>query len=191
MSTPKVIEFTSPDSPTVLYACGLCGFTTATNERAASCCLCVRCQKPVEARFSTMCQDCSADDHRARQAQRRAKAMERPVVEHDGPVWVADTEHFYDYAQAAAEALYDDGIDPTTALVHPCHEGKVPVPDLHSYVDEAWGEEFEDGFYDGLSRKADEAITVCVKALEACAPTCWTPNERQRVTLPTLRFVTP
>lgn len=180
----KVIEFRSEQSPTVIYACGLCGFTTKDEASAERCCLCARCKKPVEVRFGTMCTSCTAEDWRIKKERRRAKAMERPVVDTDGPVFVADNEHFYESADAAAEALYDDGIEPTLALAHPCHVGPVAMPDLHTFVDEAWGEEFEDGFYDGLPKAATEAIDECVKKLTPLAPTVWTPNERERVVLP-------
>lgn len=183
---PKVIEFRSEHSPTVLYACGDCGFTNLNRELAEQCCRCTQCGMKVDRRGGTaQCQDCSAASYREQAARRRAAAMQLPVVEgHDGPVFVADNEKWYSDVDAAAEAIYDDAGDPTQALVHPCSVGNVAVPDVHSYVDEAWGDNFEDGIYDGLPKDAVEAIDVLLKVLAGCAPVVWTADFKKRVVLP-------
>lgn len=189
---PKVIEFRSEHSPTVLYACSVCSMVRGKDDRdqAERCCVCARCGGPSDRRHYVICSACQQAELEERDAARRVREMEKPVLPiHDGPVLVADSGRFYDDVDAAAEALYDDGDDPTAALVHPCDVVTLAVPDLTTWVHETWSETYEEGL-DELPEAAKEALAECEAALHACAPTAWQPRLAVRVVLPAVE-VTP
>lgn len=100
------------------------------------------------------------------------------------PVCVGYT--FYRTAHEAAEALWDDGKDPTEAIAHPCTVGKASTPDLREYIEEAWGEQFEDP---DIVDIPDRLATVCREfqaVVESMAPASWIPRTGERVALPAI-----
>ena len=113
--------------------------------------------------------------------------MSEPVLVEDKgePVCVGYT--FYRTAHEAAEALWDDGKDPTKVIAHPCTIGKAGTPDLQEYIEESWGEQYEDP--DAIDFP-DRLTTVCREfqaAVEAMAPACWSPRTGERVALPAIK----
>lgn len=113
------------------------------------------------------------------------KHCELPVkAEHDGPVYVND--RFYDGIDSAIDGLVDDGEHPAYAIAHPCTEQKVGVPsalDLLYYVDESWGENFEDYEGENWSQDTIRLAENLVVALQNQAPTVWEADLKHRIVL--------
>lgn len=116
----------------------------------------------------------------------RNKGESVQVEDKGEPVMIADTYRFYIDAQAAAEAVYDDGGDPATTMAHPCTVGNAYTPDLAEYITEAWGEQYEDpdAIDLQLTKEAAEAVANAQRLVQECAPVCWTPREREVFALP-------
>lgn len=192
-----VHEFTSATSTTTLYACGNCrllthGHTTSRDDDAAkslaiACCTCPSCGTPVKGPGRSTCDSCRQKNLEARLAAERAKAFAIPPSEDKGePVWVK--ERFYRSADEAAEAIWDDGGDPTVELAHPCTVARVDTPCLSDHVLESWSENFDDpDEIDIAFRKETAALLEGVQArIEAEAPECWIPRTNERIVLPAI-----
>lgn len=183
---PKVIEFTSPDSTTVLYACTWCELLHPRNDRAMAerCCVCTRCGGRVEKIGWTACEPCRDAAHVEREAERRAKYLALPVVDDDGGmVYVEDQGRWYECLDAAREALVDDGIDLSTVIVFPGIKGVAHTPSIAQLVEEHWGEQFEDPYDCSLPREAVDALTAAEKMAIEHAPVMWEANTKVRVAL--------
>lgn len=190
MSAAKVIEFSSLDSPTTLYACGWCRHVVPVNTRQAAeeCCTCTRCGSRLaeHRRHYTTCLDCDASARADRETARRATEMAKPVAGgHDGPVYVDDWGEFFDDAEAALDRCHDDDIDPATLLAYPCMVRKAPVPDLADAVSDLWAEQFDDPDPNDveLSERAAQAVAEVTALLEMEAPSMWVPDWGKRVDL--------
>lgn len=108
---------------------------------------------------------------------------EPTLVEDKGePVYIDPT--FYRDAQTAAEALYDDSIDPATVVAHPCTVSKAYVPDLVELIEESWAETFEEPDEIKLSEPMIMILEGVRKLLQAAAPDVWMPRTRERIELP-------
>jgi hypothetical protein len=128
------------------------------------------------------CKDCMDKVWDRRRAEEKEKQRALPVVEYDGgPVYVED--RYYESADAAAEALYDDGIDPTEAVAHPCTVSKCVVPDLAEHVEERWGEEFEEYDEPRITKETREAIKAVEARLAEEAPEVWYARTQERIFL--------
>lgn len=171
-------KLTSEDGTKHVWACGECNLTARCEEGARRCCLCSWCyEREPEIRYRP-CAECAMQLDAQRDAKEAARLAAMPVVEYDGgPVLANDT--YYTDLDAALEALYDDGIDPKSVAIHPCAVRREPVPDLQTYVDEAWGEDIDD--YDGPYFTAEvlAAFAVLEAALTKVSPERWhARNER-------------
>lgn len=185
-TTAKVIEFTSPDSATTLYACSTCSLVIPTNSRemAERCCTCAACGAPTVKR-ATLCPSCSIEQASKRREVEREKLLALPVVEDDGgPVFVHDLDRFFADSDQAADALFDDDMDVADAVVQPCNVVKVGTPDLVEHVEESWSENFEDGYEDGLSKETKAVLTAAYDYVSARAPEAWEMRRRERIVLP-------
>lgn len=181
----KVLVFTSPDSQTIIYACGWCRLTVPGSEREAAeaCCRCQRCGNE-RIRGRTACAKCDADARRDHELERHGAALSLPIIDgYDGPVYVDNESRYYEDQWAAAEALYDDGCENfADVIVHPCNVTQSPVPDIHDWLEETWSCEFEYDYYE-LSKVASDAIATCAAALESERPTVWAPRMNERIVL--------
>lgn len=179
----KVIEFHSEHSETVIYACGYCGFAKLSREHAEKCCICNGCGITTDARHD-WCDTCQSEAYAAREAARCARDWELPVVEDKGePVLAGDK--FYEDVDAAAEAIWDDGRDPTTVIAHPCTVGRADTPLIQEWVEEHWYTQFEDPDESTteMSKVAAEACAALQTLLESEAPISWIPRTKERVLL--------
>lgn len=107
--------------------------------------------------------------------------------EGERPVYVETcSPNYFSDAWEAAEAVWDDGRDPTKVTAHPCTVRKAPVPDLVDTIEEAWAAEFDDpGCYEPRIPDAIAAeIMSLTERLLAVAPTVWVPVLAETVTLP-------
>lgn len=180
----NVITFTSAESSSVLYACGKCRFTSLDEAHALACCVCPKCGGENRGPGMSWCDVCRQADYVLKVEQRRVADLALPVVEDKGePVMVGD--RFYESADAAAEALWDEDGDPTEVVAHPCTVGKAPTPDIAEYLEEAWGSEFDDPEACDIYIPKDLAAEL-QKRVEAHAPTTWTPRLNERVVLPAI-----
>lgn len=182
----KVIEFHSEHSETVIYACGYCGFTKLNREHAERCCICKDCGVTTDERHDR-CEPCQRNAHIAREAEHHARDLLLPVVEDKGePVLAGD--RFYEDVDAAAEAIWDDGSDPTTVIAHPCTVGRAHTPLIQEWVEEDWYTQFEDPDESTteMSKIAAEACTALQTLLESEAPISWIPRTKERVILPAI-----
>lgn len=103
------------------------------------------------------------------------------------PVYVPSlSPYFFDCAESAADAAWDDGLDPTTVEAHPCSVGQAPVPYLIDIVEEAWAEQYDDpDAYDvQIPEPLRSELDDLYQQLTEASPTVWTPRTRERVTLP-------
>ena len=179
----KVHEFRSDTSPTVIYACGRCRFTSLSEELARACCSCGNCGGVNKGPGRGWCDDCARTLREQKEADFDAKQMALPVVEDQGePVCVGD--RFYESAQEAAEAVWDDGEDPTRTIAYPCTVTKVPTPNIAEIVEEGWAVELGDDDDWPLSKEMADLVAATQAALEAQAPTCWMPRTKERISLP-------
>lgn len=185
MTAPKVIEFRSEHSSSIVYACGLCGLVAALNRReeAERCCVCPRCGGRRERQY-TVCETCRATDDAARRAEYRARLAQLPVVEDDGgPVYVEDLSRWFDNSDAAVDALYDDSIDVEAAIVFPSKVFTASVPDLVDHVDESWAMNYEDPPDDLMSTEAAEILKEAAAKVAKFAPTVWEARSKERIQL--------
>lgn len=181
---PKVIEFRSEHSSTVLYACGLCGYTKLNREYAEKCCTCKGCGIVTDAR-NDECEECRTTRYAKREAEYYARDMALPVVEDKGePVFAG--ERFYECADAASEAIWDDGGDPTKVVAYPCTVGTADTPLIQELVEEHWYCQFEDPDMISMSKGLAEACTEFQKLLEAEAPIMWSARTKERIELPAI-----
>jgi hypothetical protein len=184
MSEP-VTEFRSAEHEAVLSMCPSCGTPKLSREEAATCCVCPGCGAPTQSRYRLYCEGCLAKERHAQVEQLRIKKLALPVVDYDGgPVFVDSIDHFYADLDSAADALRDDGHDLATVIVHPCDTSRVSVPDIHSFVDESWGEQFEEGEWGSLSAEAHSAIEDLLEVLEKERPVIWLPRLSERLMIP-------
>jgi hypothetical protein len=168
-------KLTSEDGTKHVWACGECNLTAHCEEDARRCCLCGWCYERAPETRHRPCTECAARLNAERDAKEAARLAAMPVVEYDGgPVLANDT--YYTDLDAALEALYDDGIDPKSVAIHPCTVSREPIPDLQTYVDEAWGEDIED--YDGpyFTTEVLAAFAALEAALSKIAPERWHAN---------------
>ena len=180
----NVIEFRSDKSSTVLYACGKCRYTSLDGAHAAACCLCPKCGAETKGPGLSWCESCRKEEWAFKDALRQEIERALPIVEDKGePVMVGD--RFYEDAYAAAEAVWDDGDDPTEAIAHPCTVAKAGTPNIAEVVEEAWGSEYDDP--DAYDIRLDPAVAEAIqKQIEALAPTVWIPRTKERVALPSI-----
>jgi len=185
------IEFRSPESDTILYACRGCRLVGSTYSMSATqakraieeCCTCPNCGKEQPGRHRSYCDDCNKIAQQKREAEWHAKALELPVVEDKGePVYVGD--RYYETLDEAIEALLDDGVDLTDVVIHPCVVGQCAVPDLIEFIEERWAEQFDEEVDMFLSKSAIEAINVLTEVLAKEAPVVWQPRMKERIALP-------
>lgn len=178
---PKVIEFRSEHSATVLYACGYCGYTKLTREYAEACCICKGCGANTDARHDE-CEPCRTKRFAEQQAAFYARDMALPVVEDKGePVFAG--ERFYETADAASEAIWDDGGDPTKVIAYPCTVGTADTPLIQELIEEHWYCQFEDPDMIEMSKELAAACAEFQKLLEAEAPIMWSARTKERVAL--------
>lgn len=108
------------------------------------------------------------------------------VEDTGGPVFVSSPgEHFYRDSDTAADALFDDGIDFDTAVVHPCKVEKAHTPDIREVVEEAWYSNYEDP--DTVNAELPTALGMIVDGLQVllqrAAPDVWLPRYGERIKL--------
>lgn len=185
MTAPKVLEFTSPDSPTIVYACSWCGFTAPNERQAERCCRCDECggKKALGRRW---CEACDAKKHRERNEEHRAKMLALPVLEeYDGPVYVDDAGRYFEDTDAAFDYLYDQDLNPADAIVLPCTVSKARTPCIEEVITERWGSHFDD--YDAdLSEGLLEALSIAQRQAEHEAPDTWRYRSDARLVLRTV-----
>lgn len=178
----KVIEFRSEHSSTVLYACGYCGFTKLSREYAENCCTCKGCGVITDARHDE-CDPCREKRFAEREAAYYARDWALPIVEDKGePVFAG--ERFYETVDAAVDAIYDDGGDPSTVIAFPCTVGRADTPLIQEFVEEHWYCQFEDPDMISMSKELVAACMEFQKRLEAEAPIMWSARQKERVALP-------
>lgn len=192
---PITLTGSTPDGRTVeVYACGSCLLTAPGGQQAAErCCACIRCgeDKGAARRTYTTCATCApivADVDRRR---RRAAAMARPVVEHDGPVYVDDLDRFFESMAEAADYLLDVEHDAAVEqpddgwLIHPCTVAKAGTPDLTDTVLEAWADNYDDAdLIDDLRPGLASALADAQRYAQSMAPDVWRPDLTRRVVAP-------
>lgn len=186
--TPKVLEFTSPDSTTTIYACGWCKLIVphGTPELADACCRCKRCGNRKEDNWRIYCAECDAESRSDRNADERAKALTLPILEdYVGPVYVDDETRYYEDQWEAAESLMFDHTAEEFAdiIVHPCNVGPMPVPELYDIVNESWACEMDSDYDFEISKKAEDAIAACMEVLRAESPIVWNARTTERIVL--------
>lgn len=170
-----VIQFTSPDSPTVIYACGSCKLTSQGGlEQAERCCSCSDCGGPRTERYRTRCEHCSAEATRLAVEARRAKALALPVItEHNGPVYVDDFDNWFEDVGGALDACHDEGIEPGEVIAYPGAAHKATFGSLVDHIEEAWYEQVPEDcdcdIPDGLAQK----LRAVADEIAAAAPTYW------------------
>ncbi len=114
----------------------------------------------------------------------RAKRMKiEPLADYNGPVFVDDMDRYYADPDEAAEALVDNGTDPTTVLAFPCTVAKADTPCLVDVVSDAWFDELDESFDSDMPKAAVELLDAAQDAVKALAPVIWRPRLNERVEL--------
>lgn len=120
---------------------------------------------------------------------RRRKAFEKymqlPVIDdYDGPVYMNDT--YYPDVDSALDACVDGGDHPAKVEAYPCVERKVSAPhpdDILYWVDEQWGENFEDYEGESWTPETKRAAEHLATALQLQAPNLWDADMKHRIVL--------
>jgi len=172
-----VIEFTSTTpSTTLIYACGKCETIPSrigiAAERAAAerCCLCERCGTATRGPYTTLCEECQAEDRAVRETQARDRELGLPEVDYDGGQVLYNDNFFPDLDECL---LAHDGEDMTEAVIHPCDESRVGMPDVIDYIEEQTNEEFEESEWT-LNPGDVAALRDVLAAIEG--PQIWRPR---------------
>lgn len=116
-----------------------------------------------------------------------APRPEPVLVEDKGePVWVQGLDRYYLNADEAADAVFDEMVDPTKVLAHPCDVRPVSTPDLIEMIEEAWGQDFDEpeAMDIGVPKPLRTIIIGLQPLLAQAAPVAWHPRLRERVQLP-------
>lgn len=106
------------------------------------------------------------------------------VEGYDGPVYLVHEDRYYPDDAAAFDATWDDGFDPSTALVHTCTVGPAFTPIIAQTVHEAWFEEVGDDFDSDLPPDIQAACDELQERLEKAAPIVWNARPHERIQLP-------
>jgi hypothetical protein len=111
---------------------------------------------------------------------RRTKLLSKPAVEYTGgPVYDEDHDRYYPDLDSLVDARWDDGDSYEDAIVFACTVGPLKCPDLEEYVDERWGEEFEEWY--GLDPKVQEILHNATIEVDKLAPEVWHADYSKRL----------
>jgi hypothetical protein len=164
-----------------MYACGHCRMLGAVIDRnndrqaAEKCCLCENCGTRPREQYRTLCAECVHAAQERRETELRDRLNALPEEEYTGGHVYWDGT-FYDDLELALDMIDED--DLPSAIIHPCDEGTATLPDLVSYVEEYFADQF-DGEW--VLPKDDEKILSDV-VRQISPPRIWIPRENVRLT---------
>jgi len=183
-----VHEFRSDTTDKVLYRCGAmnCLSTYGSAALAERCHVCIRCGGLSGWGGENECQECRTASWQARNDAQDLKDRARPILaDHTGPVYVDGD--FYEDPWSAAQAIWDNGDDPTEAIAFPCDVRQVGTPDLVDIVADVWASEYDEGYDDPpLPKAVKAALREAEKVCHEHAPEVWVPSSTHRIVLPAI-----